>query len=81
MKGSARPGNRLRRRQRSRRLAENRELDDPQRRSPRPIDHRQPDKPAFGRRDFPEDRVADDGVRALVQHRRIRVAVSGDNRL
>ena len=66
---SPRPGNRLRRRQRFRRPAEDRELDDSQRCRARPVGHRQPDEPAFGGRDFLENRVAGGGVRALVQCR------------
>ena len=70
---SPRPGNRLRCRQRFRRFAEDRQLDNPQRCGVGPVGHRQPNKPAFGGRDFLENRIAGGGVRSLVQRRCERI--------
>ena len=58
---SPRPGNRLRRRQRFRRPAEDRQLDNPQWCPARPVGHRQPDEPALDGRDFLEKRGSYEG--------------------
>jgi hypothetical protein len=42
------------------------------------LNHRQPHKTAFGRQNFLEDCVADDGIRAFVQYRRAGAGVGGE---